>query len=1189
MKKISVLQTCKMKIIGLSVFLLGSVSQINAQVASVEQTLSGVRQNVDRVNQLAENHDIYKSVELLKNTRRDFDSYLSHYFDDEYRAARKENQAYVPVLNLKFSSKLTASYWEERVKRSQNAIKNAKEAYAARNYQRTLNAQDEVWAYLKTAYTVAKTIKDVAENIVAQNYVEAAKSAYDGANDFIGNYEEIEEARLQIINTERYEIEVQTLIKRAERMEETNWQLASYMRAWEQDVDDFYRLVDRFNTRVNTLGSESQTEGTESDYSWNDQPFLSQIEELGDKFKTNNQSYDAVKKQIENIISQAENQKEEVEKNIHATNSSDKADKLNSLEEDFDEFYNLAFDVIDDCYRVSQSKTASQSQNQSVGVSNQNVARQNQTSQKVTANAGTGATNNTGGIAPGKQVPNTFYHSYWSDSKGNKIKFRQNGLNVEIEGAGTGQIQNGVLIYSYKEQDGTRRKNEYRLLDDGFKMEVKKEWSDMMIKDHLTVLNNFTAPSKEKINDFRKTNGNYITSVLSYAGSTMARYGDKDQDQVPDEFDVCPDTPQGLTVSNGGVDITGCVVKNGAALSAASATSNTETTSAQNTGESRTAQNNLISSTSAESQNIVSSSQNTNSASGQNTAQENTASSKTGNATPANSSLKPERIGYAVNKNQAGASAMCRVPVYRLMENETLVFKLLSGVFQKFYIRWSGKSFEEVLFEKTTDVVYSTAQLMAQRPEKAMFLDFWLNQYSDVSCSMEAWVLPAGVAIPKEWNIPSNPGVSGGSAGNTAAGNFYDLIKKADEAFNRKYWNENGGVNSSSNPKQESLDLLRKCDPFIAKETNIQQKYSMIKTLSAKYAEYARRVFAYSAKSDFMQSAGGLLSKYGSQADAVSGMQQKSVAYRTIAEGWRDLTKAATWGDHQYNKMYCDKESKKYYDLALREDRNNEQLQKTVEKINAPKKPVPAAVSATPAIPEEKWAKAENMRNVMLENDDDFVKRITETEKPKYLAVGKLSLNAGVGKVQIMHSGTDEWQDINTNSIEVYPGDKIKTGADAVNVSFVYDADKSFLAVKPDAIVTIFEDQLLIERGNVFVRVVKKGREFLVITPTAVTGPRGTEFSVSADAGKTKVNLYEGIIEMRSGTGISFLIPGESASVAADDEIISEKFNIQTDKMQNWNWIEDNYSAGKVTDEKGGLFKNVTGGFTVIGKGLNSN
>jgi len=582
MNKLSVFQLNKIRIIVLSFLLLGPASQMNGQVASVEQTLSGVRENVSRVNQMAETQEIYKAVELLNTTRRDFDSYLSHYFDDECRAARKEKQTYAPELNLQFSTKLAAAYWEERVKRSQRAIDNAKEAFAARNYQRTLNAQDEVWTYLKTAYTVANTIKDVAENIISQNYVDAAKSAYDGANDFIGNYKEIEEARLQIINTDRYEIEVQTLIKRAERMEETNWQFASYMRAYEQDVDDFYRLIDRFNTRVKTLGSETLTEWSDADYSWDGRPFLSQIKDLGTKFKTNNQNYESVKKQIENIISQAENQKEEVEKNINETNSPEKFNKLNKLEEDFDEFYNLAFDAIDECYRVSQSKTVAQSETQTGPVSNQNVTQQNATSQNVSANPGTGNTGNPGEITLGKRVPNVYFHSYWSDSRGNKIRFRQNGQNVEIEGTGVGQIQNGVLVYSYVESDGTRRKNEYRLLDDGFKMEVKKEWSDRMIKDHLTIQNNFTAPSQQKINEFRKTNDNFIISVLSYAGSTMAMYGDSDRDQVPDDIDNCPGTLQGLTVANGGVDITGCQVNSNLEENTASVTPAEETNLSEN-------------------------------------------------------------------------------------------------------------------------------------------------------------------------------------------------------------------------------------------------------------------------------------------------------------------------------------------------------------------------------------------------------------------------------------------------------------------------------------------------------------------------------------------------------------------------------------------------------------------------------
>lgn len=1039
-----------MRIIVLSFFLINLASQINGQVASVEQTLSGVRENVSRVNQLAENHDIYKAVELLNTTRRDFDTYVSHYIDDEYRAARIEKQAYAPELNLKFSSKLTAAYWEERVKRSQRAIDNAKEAFAARNYQRTLNAQDEVWTYLKTAYTVANTIKDVAENIITQNYVDAAKSAYDGANDFIGNYKEIEDARLQIINTNRYEIELQTLIKRAERMEETNWQFASYMRAYEQDVDDFYGLINRFNMRVKTLSSETLTEWSDSDFSWNSQPFLSKIDALGNQFKTNNQDYQSVKKQIENIISQAEIQKEQVEQKISETNLPEKVDKLNKLEEDFDEFYNLAFDVIDECYRVSQTKTTDQPGNQSVNVSSQNVDRQNTISQSITANQGTNANINQEARLSGKRVPNVYFHSYWSDNRGNKFKFRQNDQNVEIEGVGVGQIQNGVLIYSYTESDGTRRKNEYRLLEDGFKMEVKQEWSDKMIKDHLTIQNNFTAPSQQKINEFRKTNDNFIFSVLNYAGSTMATFGDADGDKVPDEFDRCANTPSGLTVDNGGVDIMGCPVKG--------------------------------------------------------FSEENTASKQDAPSTTS-STQQTTHTSNSVRQ-----------------QSQTTSLQQNTGI------------------------------------------------KSNVGTSN-----PANSVSDKD--IHSDENLSDA---------FNDLIKKANEAFNRYYWQENG-TNSSGNPKQESINYLKEAQKLIPKQENLTLRYVMVYRLAGVYAGFAKRVFAYANKDEFIHMAGGMLNQTGSVATSIdadfgglSAEKVRSICCKSTADAWRELTKAALWGNHQYNKMYCDEQAKKFYVLALRNDQSNTELRQKVEKINAPKKPVPSSVSATPPIPENQWAKAENMRNMMVENTGDFVSRITDFEKPNYMAVGELSLNSGGGKVQIMHSGTSEWKDVGSGKIDIYPGDKIKTGADATDVSFEYGSDRSFLAIKPGAAVTIFEDQLLIERGDVYVRVVKKGGDFLVVTPTAVTGPRGTEFSVSADADKTKVNLYEGVIEMRSGFAISFLIPGESASIATDEDILIEKFNAESDKNQNWNRVVQQVSASQKSKTEQGFFSNVTGGFTVI-------
>jgi len=137
--------------------------------------------------------------------------------------------------------------------------------------------QDEAWSYLKAIYDGVKAIKDVVENVGTMEYVDAVKSAKEGIDGFIDNYKKIEEAKLQIINTELYETEVRGLIRRAERMEEANWQFASYMRVYEDNVNDFLRVVERMHSRVGQLSNESIVDWSSPEYSWNSQSSLNKI------------------------------------------------------------------------------------------------------------------------------------------------------------------------------------------------------------------------------------------------------------------------------------------------------------------------------------------------------------------------------------------------------------------------------------------------------------------------------------------------------------------------------------------------------------------------------------------------------------------------------------------------------------------------------------------------------------------------------------------------------------------------------------------------------------------------------------------------------------------------------------------------------------------------------------------------
>ncbi len=166
-----------------------------------------------------------------------------------------------------------------------------------------------------------------------------------------------------------------------------------------------------------------------------------------------------------------------------------------------------------------------------------------------------------------------------------------------------------------------------------------------------------------------------------------------------------------------------------------------------------------------------------------------------------------------------------------------------------------------------------------------------------------------------------------------------------------------------------------------------------------------------------------------------------------------------------------------------------------------------------------------------------------------------MSISTGKGTVSLLSAGASDWKVITDKFIDIYPGDKIKTSKDATGVSVTYFSDKSFLAILGGSEVEFYSEyQLYIRRGNVHVRVQKKGREFLIITPTAVCGVRGTEFDMLVNVDKsTETFLYEGVVEIRNSTDIGYLVPGEKMIAKMDEERLEQtKFNTASRKAAVW-------------------------------------
>ncbi|MDZ7777237.1 MAG: hypothetical protein U5L09_17295 [Bacteroidales bacterium] len=356
---------------------------------------------------------------------------------------------------------------------------------------------------------------------------------------FIENYKAIENAKLQILETQQYEMQVQSLIRRGERMEESNWQLASYLRAWEQDVDEYYTLVTYFNSRVQQLKDTPSVNWNEDKYQWSPQPYLSQILQLRDRFSQDTQDYDQIRAPIERLIEQAERDKDEVYRNLRQTTLSEGQNRAGLLEQQFEEFNDRAYDVLDECYQIAE--------------------RKNQPEPKQTAD---NHKQNSGDIPvpSGQKQSNTYYHGYWiAKGGGERLNLIQEGHGVNYNDRLTGKISGNSAVFTETNSFGEQRTFELLLLNDGYKIKRKINYTDNDIKDILKRYKNISNPTEEQIRQFRESDKNYHFKEFSYGGSSAVAFGgDEDHDGVADKFDKCPNTPAGYTLLNGGVNTRGC-------------------------------------------------------------------------------------------------------------------------------------------------------------------------------------------------------------------------------------------------------------------------------------------------------------------------------------------------------------------------------------------------------------------------------------------------------------------------------------------------------------------------------------------------------------------------------------------------------------------------------------------------------
>ena len=176
-----------------------------------------------------------------------------------------------------------------------------------------------------------------------------------------------------------------------------------------------------------------------------------------------------------------------------------------------------------------------------------------------------------------------------------------------------------------------------------------------------------------------------------------------------------------------------------------------------------------------------------------------------------------------------------------------------------------------------------------------------------------------------------------------------------------------------------------------------------------------------------------------------------------------------------------------------------------------------------------------------------------------------------LGKAQAKQGKS--WSNI-TKGSRLFSGDEVKTSGDGYAAVMFVD-DKSIVKVKPNSILKIqgtyegksISKQLVMDVGELFVKVSKQKGSFQVATPTSVASVKGTEFWVMENAGGTTIVGLEGLIEVTNK------LTNQTLNVNAGQTGKSTKTGITVETTKE----EDIPDAGELKEEIIIRFKDADG------------
>lgn len=726
-------------------FVFAAFSQTSEQ--KVAEAVNKINRMVDEVHQLAAQRDFDNAFKKLNEINRTFSTESTWgTFIEEYRNAKMENPSFDFNLRSDLPSKFDPNIWKDYQNRCDRIMADQDQALDGFKSMLELNKWDKIMAYgaqIKNSY---ETIKNATENLGSGNIPKFAYDLYGNMNDFIKNYTKIQDAEIAGVDIQTQRMEFQNMIRKAELNKELYRDLESTIRV---NID----MIHTFNSNIKYVQDRKSDAasgplkplGPTLDYLWNYEYFEKQIEDACEEMEHYEVKCAKLKSNIEEIKNEARKDWSRVKGNIYASDDEAQKDQyLTDCAETWAEFANRANQLYDQAYQLYCLDNSTDSDNSSNPFDG---AAAGGSTTKVVDQENANSGNSSNDEAQSFRFENIKLSSqimYLADGAENLF------MDVSYDVVFPGSNSYNVSYLQNAELDRKRISQNSRFL------------SKIGYGDRLSLSYSFTIP-----NDLEDGN-HQIKIILDLGGELGAK-----------------DFSTNFSISDNSVQ--------------QGSTSNNSATSSSNASTDEDSKN------------------------------DNNQSVENNSNIPSNASL----IGKIFKTGRKGQYQA--IEISKLQRNDKILFVCTSGKIHYVELIWrkEGGIWETAVSGTKTE--YEIKDIIDKIPPRTTHLNFVANSHHNYwkadspDCEANVYLIHKGGG-----SLPASSSTTGASTkpdtnpktGNQTQNNskqddqakprndtqvstvnkeFNELLTKARESFNKKYWEESQGTRASSNPKQESL------------------------------------------------------------------------------------------------------------------------------------------------------------------------------------------------------------------------------------------------------------------------------------------------------------------------------------------------------------------------------------------------